>query len=387
VYPLNIGIVIGANNLLQEVQESLRDLPVRIMLEQREIGDWSALIEKLIKAEPDILLVGLEQLSDPLEDVVRQIKSLHAPPKIIVVNDSADPATILRAIRADADEYLYPPLNADLRNALERMSSDIHRQRSGTRPRGKVFGFLAAKGGCGATTLGCHVAVELHRVTRLDVLLADFDLDTGIIGFLMKAHGRYSVLDAVANAHRLDLSFWKALVSNGTPGVEVIPAPPTAASGQLKNLNDVKQILPFVRSNYDWSVLDLGRGLTPLSMSLLEEVDETVLVTTLEVPALHNTKLIVRTLLDAGYATHRLRILLNRMPKRAEVTLEELDRMLGHPIFATIPNDYQALYEAYSDGGLLPAGSNLNRHFARIAAKLAGMEQKEKKHGFAALFR
>jgi Flp pilus assembly CpaE family ATPase len=83
--------------------------------------------------------------------------------------------------------------------------------------------------------------------------------------------------------------------------------------------------------------------------------------------------------LDSGVGQHRLHVLLNRTPKRTEVTLEELDRMLGVPIYATLPNDYPALYEAYSEGNLLPANSILGKNFARVAAKIAGIQQKDKK--------
>ena len=41
-----------------------------------------------------------------------------------------------------------------------------------------------------------------------------------MIGFLTKTKAIYSILDAVNNLHRLDISYWKALVSNGIPGVE-----------------------------------------------------------------------------------------------------------------------------------------------------------------------
>ncbi len=382
--PLNVGLVIANSSLLEEVRATLLEKPVRMVLEQREIGDWGGFLDKLERVQPDILLLALEQMSDPLEDVIRQIKATTASPRVIVVHEVAEPEALLKAIRASADEFLYPPLKDDLHRALERMGGEIAQHRAGTKPRGKVFGFLSAKGGCGATTLACHLAVELHRQTHLEVLLADFDLDTGMVGFLMKSQGRYSLMDAVANLHRLDLSFWKALVSNGTPGVEVIMAPPMAATSWHHKREELKHIIPFVRSNYDWTLIDLGKGLTPLVMSVIDEVDETFLVSTLEVPSLHQTKAIVQMLLDAGYAQHRLRVLLNRMPKRSEVSLEELDRMLGVPVYATIPNDYQALHDAYSEGKLLAPDSFLGRQFARVATRIAGVQQRQtkKKKGF-----
>ncbi len=379
---LNAGVVIAASNLLEEVRSTLAEAPVRTVLEQHEIGDWGVFLEKLERVAPDILLLEVDPLPDPLGDVIRQIKAIPSSPKVIVVSDSAAPESILRAVRSGADEYLYPPLKEDLRQAVERIGSELRRLRAGTKPRGKVFGFLSSKGGCGATTLACHIGLEFHRQTNLEVLLADFDLDSGMVGFLLKAQGRYSLLDAVANIHRLDLSFWKALVSNGTPGVEVITAPPMPGMAGRQKLEEFRQIIPFVRSNYDWTVVDLGRGLAPLVLSLVDELDEVFLVSTLEVPALHQTKVIVQTLLDAGYAQHRLKILLNRMPKRSEITLEELDRMLGVPVYATIPNDYQALHEAYSEGRLAAPNSYLARHFARVAAKIAGVTPKQKRKGF-----
>ena len=91
--------------------------------------------------------------------------------------------------------------------------------------RGKMIGFLSAKGGCGATTLACHVASELQNVTQKNVLLADLDLTSGMVGFLMKTPSSYSILDAIKNLSRLDESLWKALVVEHRPGLSVMPAP------------------------------------------------------------------------------------------------------------------------------------------------------------------
>jgi pilus assembly protein CpaE len=213
------------------------------------------------------------------------------------------------------------------------------------------------------------------------VLLADFDIDSGLIGFLMKSQSRYSLLDAVDNASRMDLSLWKALVSNGHPGIEVIMAPSTPGTHRNVPVENFRYLVPFVRGHYDWTIVDFGRGLSPMALNVIPEVDETFIVTTLEIPALHHCKHIVQALLDGGYGQHRIRVLLNRAPKRMEVSLEELDRMLGVPIYATVPDDYQALYDTYAEGGLLAPNTNLGKHFARVAARVAGVQQKEGKKG------
>ena len=116
------------------------------------------------------------------------------------------------------------------------------------------------------------------------------DFDSGMVHFLMKTKSTYSVQDAFNNLHRLDMSFWKAIVSNGTPRLEIISAPSPVCLRQQPRPEQLQQVLRFVRQNYDWSIVDLGRNLSFLGMSVLDEIDETCLITTLDVPALHQAK-------------------------------------------------------------------------------------------------
>lgn len=374
MFGLTAGLVISSESLMEEVRSALYNLPVRVQFEQREIGEWAAFLERLERTAPDILLVELDGLPDPLDQVTRQIKATSGSPMVVVVHTSADPEKLLRAIRADADEYVYSPLETDLKRALERLAGERRKRVAGTRPRGRAAGFVSAKGGCGATTVACHTALELHRLTKLDVLLADYDLESGLVGFLMKSQSRYSVLDAADNVHRLDLSFWKALVSNGYPGVEVISAPTDPLVRRQRNMDDFRQMIPFIRSHYDWMMVDLGSSLTPLAVSVLGELDELFVIATLDIPALHQTKQILRSLAEAGFGSEKTRLVMNRMPKRPDVTLDELEKMLGSPIYATIPNDYPGLFEAYASGSLIAPNSNLGKNYSRLAKRMAGLE-------------
>jgi pilus assembly protein CpaE len=138
-------------------------------------------------------------------------------------------------------------------------------------------------------------------------------------------------------------------------------------------------VVSFVRTQYDWVVLDLGSGLSLSSVAALDEVDDLFIVTTLEVPALHQAKVVIQRLLESGYQPSRLHLVLNRAPKQYDVTMGELESMLGIPVYATVPNDYASLNECYADGKLLPTGSNLNKHFANLAMKLAGVQPSKKK--------
>jgi pilus assembly protein CpaE len=270
-----------------------------------------------------------------------------------------------------------------LRRALEKRSVERSRRRDGSaKGSGKSMAYMSAKGGCGATTLVCHVAAELGRLNHR-VLLTDLDLDAGMVGFITKTKSMYSILDAVNNLHRLDIHYWKALVSNGIPGVEIISSPVALAAKQSPRDDQVRQVISFARPHYDWTLVDLGRSLSRMAMSALEEIDEACVVTTLEVPALHQCKQIIQTLLDGGYGKHRIKLVLNRAPKRLDIAPSELEKMLGLPIYHMIPNDYPELYETYAEGRMLNRTSDLGKEIARFAGKLANVEEEKISSGGA----
>ncbi len=378
MYPLTIGLAIENREVWEGVQSCLSDLPFRNIVEQQEVGDLAAFLERVERMRPDVILVDITNLRIPLEAAVQMVRGLLPDCMIIALHTSADAEIILSSLRAGVNEYIFPPLQETLRKALEKRSADRSRRRDGSKSGGKSFGFVSAKGGCGATTLICHVAVELGRQNQ-KVLLCDMDLDAGMIGFLTKTKGTYSMIDAVNNLHRLDSSYWKALVSNGIPGVEILAAPVSLASRQLPKDEQLRHVLAFVRPYYDWTLVDLGRSLSRMSLAALEEIDEACLITTLEVPALHQAKLIVQTLIDGGYGKNRIRLVLNRVPKRLDITPAELEKMLGIPIFCTVSNDYPELYESYAEGRLLSRTSSLGKEMVKLSSKLSGIEEDKPK--------
>lgn len=375
MYPLTIGLAIENRELMEQAQAGLAELPFRVIIEHQDMDALPSFYERLERMRPDVVLVDITRLEESLEGLVGHIRAAAGDPMIVALNTSAEPDSILASMRAGVNEYLNPPLQDNLRRALEKRSVERSRKRDGSAKKtGKAFGFVSAKGGCGATTLVCHVAAELGRQNQ-KVLLADLDLDAGMISFITKTKATYSILDAVNNLHRLDLHYWKALVTNGIPGVEIVSAPLTLASKFQARDEQIRHVIAFARPYYDWTLVDLGRSLTQMAMAALEEIDEVCLVTTLEVPALHQSKQVIQTLLDSGFGKQRIRLVLNRAPKRLDITPGDLEKMLGIPIFCLIPNDYPELYEAYAEGRMLGKNSELGKQISRLASKLAAMEE------------
>ena len=153
MYPLTIGLAIENRDLRAQTQACLADLPFRLIVEHQDIGDLSSFLDRLERMRPDVVLVDISNWREPLEGLVSSIRGAIGDPMIIALNTTADADSILSALRAGINEYLYPPLRESLKRALERRSTERSRRREGgTKGGGKAYGFFSAKGGCGATT-------------------------------------------------------------------------------------------------------------------------------------------------------------------------------------------------------------------------------------------
>ncbi len=363
--------------LRYEATTILREKAPQLVFDQHD-SDWNVLLERVSKARPEILVIDQSAVPGELSLGIRQLRHYSPRLKVVVLHAEPDSQTILSAMRAGANEFLHPPLEETLVPAIERILSDD----DGGIPvtRGKIIGFLSAKGGCGATTIACHLAGELQRITQKSVLLADLDLTSGLAGFLMKTPSSYSIIDALKNLSRLDESLWKALTIEHKPNLSVIPAPASYSRWDHPDEANLKQLLQFMRTQHDWVVLDLGRSLNSIATAVLEEIDQLFLVSTLEVVALHGLKTIVHGLFEQG---EKLQLVLNRTPKMMDISTQELEKILGRSLYAALPNDYMSLYQSYSSGNLLASNNRLAQQFAMLATKIAGLEPSKPKKKFA----
>ncbi len=352
---------------------------------EQDPSDWKGLVNRVGQERPEILLIELNAIRSDLTNALRAVKKAGSQTKVVALHSSDDPQLILAALRAGASEFVHPPFTETLGPALERVFEQTAIDNEPEK-RGKVIGFLSAKGGCGATTLACHVAADLKRQTGKRVLLADLDLTSGMVGFLMKVASNYSILDAASNRGRLDESLWKALVSEWKPGLDVIPSPEDFSHENSPSRDDLRQIVRFMRTQHDWIVLDLGRSLNEIAAALFSELDELFLISVLEVSALHGLKAIAQKLRDRGEDLSKLELVLNRTPKMMDISQEELQKVLGRPLYAMLPNDYPSLYEAYSAGTLLAPNNRLAQQFSVLTTRLASLQAPKPKKKFS-LFR
>jgi Flp pilus assembly CpaE family ATPase len=332
-------------------------------------------LNRLAKGGVDAILLDLG-LPDSHGRETFTTATMHAPGVPIIILSGGDTESLaLQMVQQGAQDYIVKSAcNSDiLVKALQYAVGRSSHQASGetTSDEGTVIGVMGAKGGVGATTFACNLAIELRRQTEHSALLVDMDVSAGLVSFLMNTEAEYSILDAVANIHRLDRSFWDGIVAHGRGGVDILRSP------NLLGVDDadvckIQHVLTLIRTFYRWRVLDLGR-MTGLSMSLLDNVAELYLVTMESVPALYEAKRTIGALLKAGFEADRLRLIVNQVSTAQEYSSKELGRLFGVPVYAKLPGAAQELDNACTLGKPLGANSHYRLQIASLARKLAGL--------------
>lgn len=356
---LRIGLVSGDNGLKNVVLDAVDGAkrPVRIDFQiprpaaELEVEE----LDRIRSAEPQIVFLDLSE--DP-RGAMRVVGALGAKcPRtaLVGVGPELDAALLMEAMRAGVVEYLPQPVEA---KAVYEAVGRVLQKRGWTGSsepeeahHGQVLAFFSAKGGAGATTVATNVGIELHRTTGKKTLLVDLDLEMGEIASLLGVQPRFHLVDLVRNFHRMDADLLASYIESHDCGVHVLSAPFEPEIGEEVTGEQIGGILAFLRSHYDFVVVDTSKSLAPPALTTLKAADRIFLVTNVDVPSIRNLKRALPALDGVtGGDVDRLRLVVNRYNPKGLVGLKDLEDTLGLEAYATLGNDYKTVIQAISTG-------------------------------------
>lgn len=313
--------------------------------------------------------------------VRRRAKAGDVP--IVVLSGADTESLALQTIQEGAENYLVKStcnaavLSRALRYAITKRTVEVA-------SRTRVVGVIGSKGGVGTTTIACNMATELRVQTAQRVLLADVDVDAGMVALMMGVDPQYSFQYAVANFNRLDRSCWNAIVARTSDDLHIVASPAHLGQDTVP-LEAIRQVLGLVQPFYDWMVLDLGR-LNTLAHGLLNSTDEIFLVTSTGIAALHQAKRVVDALAKAGVEGPRIHLIVNESDPSPAFSGRDLPTIFGAEIYATVPRDAQELHRSLLDKKPPSETSAIRREMARLARRLAGLPAKKSRGALAQMF-
>jgi pilus assembly protein CpaE len=300
---------------------------------------------KATQPPPSLAVVSI---AENREAAFRLVSTLAAAgTRVVVVGPAKDADLILRAMREGAREYLVATDHDKLVQALQNQS-----QASGAAKLGTVVAVFPAKGGVGATSIATNLAGSLAKQGNR-VCLVDLDLAMGDVLAFLDLSGGYAISDVIANMGRLDRDMLDASAARHRSGVHVYAQTERMEEAAGLEPQHLSSLIQFLRQHYRTVVVDGLRTLDEAAVAVLDACDQILLVTTQEVPAVRRAQRFVGLLRRLGHDGSRLRLVVNRHAKGAEVGSALITSNIGLPVSATISSDYAALIHAINRGRLL----------------------------------
>jgi pilus assembly protein CpaE len=300
--------------------------------------------------------------------VARHLEKYGPGLQTVALHTSCEPAMLLELMRAGVREFLYPPFSTPaLREALVRVKEIVDRTPSPVDSTDLVFTFLPSKPGVGTSTVALNASAAMATVQDAKVLIADFDLNSGLIGFMLKLDSPYSLVHAAESSANLDESLWQHLVSS-IGRLDVLPSGKLNPGFRIEPAQ-IRTLMDFARRHYKAICLDLSGNMEKYSIELMHESKRIFLVCTQELPSLHlaREKLSYLRTLELE---ERVSLVLNRTQKRAIIGPEEVEKLLGHRVDLMYPNDYAGVHNALAAGKCIDPSTELGRRFRAMAESI-----------------
>ncbi len=325
------------------------------------------LVRTLRAHAPDILFLNFESLAKA-QEVIAFVEKEAAGVQIIAFHRTCDAQILRETMRLGIREFVSDPFDRSLLmdsighvKALLARKPPLHDQTT------QVFSFLPSKAGVGTSTLALNISAALARRHTNRVLLTDFDLNSGMLRFLLNLRNEFSVIDAVEHSLHVDENLWPQLVTS-IDRLDVLHAGRVNPNLRIEGAQ-IRSLVEFMRRNYGALCFDLSGNLEKYSMELMQESKRVMLVVTPEIPSLHLAREKLAFLRGFDLES-RVLVVLNRVHKKSLFTKAQVEELLGLPVAQTFVNDYNAVSKAMTEGKWLDPESEMGRQFDSFAQTL-----------------
>jgi pilus assembly protein CpaE len=330
------------------------------------------LVRALRAHAPVVIFLSFESL-EHAQEVVRFLEAEAEGLQIVAIHRALDSRLLRETMRAGVREFLTDPFD---RQAVMESLSAVQAQAEKKPPvmdtTSQIFAFLPSKAGAGTSTIALNVSAAMARRPETRVALCDFDLNSGMLRFMLKLQNEYSVMDAAENALRIDENLWPQLVTTFDQ-LDVLHAGRVNPNLRIEGAQ-VRGMIEFMRRNYQALCFDLSGNLERYSLEIMQDCKRILLVCTPEIPSLHLAREKMAFLRTLDLDT-RVSVVLNRVQKKAIFTKAQVEEILGVPVVKTFPNDYHGVNRALTQGTCIEPGSEMGKAFSQFAGELLDPRQ------------
>lgn len=321
---------------------------------------------------PYIVILGVNELNQGVEQV-QTILSRFPRTSIFITTLEKDPDWILRLMRAGADEYLLKPIDKnDLFEAFQKVGKLLLSGNNGAgEAEGKIIAVFNPAGGAGTTTVAVNLAAAMKKNDN-KIALVDLNFFSGDVATFLDVTPRYTLSSVTSNMARLDASFMMSVMTQHSSGVYILSEPLDVDETLMITPEQIQRVLAILKKVFSYIVIDTGGHLSGANEMVFAHADRILFNTVLSLPSLHNAKRYLSAMDKREMNREKIKIVVNRYISKSDIKIQDMEKILGRPVFSMIPNEYVDVIDSINKG--VPVVTHLpNSPVSRAIFKLAEM--------------
>lgn len=310
-------------------------------------------IQKLLQMDsggmPDVVILGDAIPVGEALSIAQMLDSGFPGLELMLVAE-ADTDTALRAMRVGVREIFPPTIsNDELKVLLHRSGSSVSRRLSphlggtGTAlvENGRVIVVASPKGGVGKSTIAVNLAVSLAAEGPMETVLVDLDIQFGDTAALLNLKPTHSIADAFSTAAALDTLVLKTFLTVHPAGFYVLCGSESPTVGDNVSSEHVKRLLTQLSSQFRNVIVDTSAGLNEHTLAALEEANDVILVSTMDVSSIRALRKEIDVLTELSLLPSSRHVVLNMSDRYSGLVVRDVEEVVGMQVNVVIPRSAQ----------------------------------------------
>jgi pilus assembly protein CpaE len=350
-----------------------------------------------VLAETDSLVYGYELIrhnrpkmvfidlrSEPMKtlEVANRISSYFKETLIVASGTDLSFEMLKACMEVGVRDYLQRPLQAsDIRNVLEKHRLALTVDGEAGDRSGRIVTVFSNKGGLGKTTIAVNLALSLSEAIKRPVVLVDLNLQLGDVTTFLDIEPKQTIVDIARNIGRVDKAYLEGSLAQYTCPVNgatvyILADPLHVEEAEELTADQINAVLTVLKASFEYVVVDTTTSFDTKTLTSLDLADEILLISMMNLPSIRSSQRLLNLFERLGYEPHKIKLILNRYLPGEEITVEDVEETLEHPVFWKIPNNYNVVMTAINRGVPIAMVENskiIEKNFQDLAHHLSGV--------------
>ncbi len=338
-------------------------------------------IDLAMRLQPDVILMDINMPDMDGITATTEITSRLPTAGVIMMSVQDEPDLLRRAMLAGAREFLSKPFSLEeLITAVRhvsRLAQQVQRpvvtaSPNGTAPRpsdvglAKIISVIGNKGGVGRSVIATNVAMAIRQLTNKQVALIDASLNFGDVGVMMNVAKSKTFSDITVQPHQLDRELLDDVLVTHSSGIRLLLAPATPQESETVSVELLRAAVSVLSKTVDYIVVDTRPGFDDMMLALMDQSDKLLLVLTMEMSAIKDTRQFLEIAELLGYPEEKITLVLNRFNNYSGIPVGDIAENLKREIEFRVPNDPAVVLRSVNEGSPLTSSQPESRFSAEI---------------------